>query len=135
MISRVWIHYEQFSSNSKDLMKKLPVSLSYLVVVLRRSNCVWKLKTMRIICGFYDTGHQHVCMNNCYHSIYSRTVRPLLHCKCFDYKNYGDWKLQGPCREHLHYLLKRAERTLAESAWDNPFLIGKFYYFVIRFLY
>ena len=33
-----------------------------------------------------------------------------LHCKCFDHKNYGDWKLRGPCRENLHYLCKRAER-------------------------
>ena len=28
----------------------------------------------------------------------------LLHCKCFDHKNYRDWKLRGPCRENLHYL-------------------------------
>ena len=33
-----------------------------------------------------------------------------LHCKCFDHKNYGDWKLRGPCRENLHYLWKRAVR-------------------------
>ena len=31
-----------------------------------------------------------------------------LHCKCFDHKNYGDWKLRGPCKENLHYLLKKA---------------------------
>ena len=37
-------------------------------------------------------------------------LRPFLHCKCFDHKNYGDWKLQGPCRENLHYLWKRAVR-------------------------
>ena len=23
----------------------------------------------------------------------------FVHCKCFDHKNYGDWKLQGPCRD------------------------------------
>ena len=34
----------------------------------------------------------------------------LLHCKCFDHKDYGDWKLQGTCRENLHYLWKRAVR-------------------------
>ena len=34
----------------------------------------------------------------------------VVHCKCFDHKNYGDWKLQGPCRENLHYLRKRAVR-------------------------
>jgi hypothetical protein len=28
----------------------------------------------------------------------------------FDRKNYGDWKLRGPCRENLHYLWKRAVR-------------------------
>ena len=33
-----------------------------------------------------------------------------LHCQCFHHKNYGDWKLQGPCRENLHYLWKRAVR-------------------------
>ena len=34
----------------------------------------------------------------------------LVHCKCFDHKNYGDWKKRGPCRENLHYLWKRAVR-------------------------
>ena len=37
-------------------------------------------------------------------------LRPFLHCKCFDHKNYRDWKMQGPCRENLHYLWKRAVR-------------------------
>ena len=34
----------------------------------------------------------------------------ILHCKCFDHKNYGVWKLRSPCRENLHYLWKRAVR-------------------------
>ena len=33
-----------------------------------------------------------------------------VHCKYFDHKNYGDWKLRGPCRENLNYLWKRAVR-------------------------
>jgi hypothetical protein len=41
-----------------------------------------------------------------------------LHCKCFDHKNYGEWKLQGPCRENLHYLCKRAVR-IAGKPRDN----------------
>ena len=40
------------------------------------------------------------------------------HCKCFDHKNYGDWKLRGPCRENLHYLWKRAVR-IAGNPHDN----------------
>ena len=36
----------------------------------------------------------------------------LVHCKCFDHKNYGDWKKRGPCRENLHYLWKRAVRIV-----------------------
>ena len=40
------------------------------------------------------------------------------HCKCFDHKNYGDWKLRGPCRENLHYLWKRAVR-IAGKPRDN----------------
>ena len=42
----------------------------------------------------------------------------VLHRKCFDYKNYGDWKLQGPCRENLHYLWKRAVK-IAGNPHDN----------------
>ena len=38
----------------------------------------------------------------------SSTQSSRLHCKYFDHKNYGDWKLQGPCRQNLHYLWKRA---------------------------
>jgi hypothetical protein len=41
-----------------------------------------------------------------------------LHCKCFDHKSYGDWKLRGPCRENLHYLWKRAVR-IAGKPCDN----------------
>ena len=41
-----------------------------------------------------------------------------VHCKCFDHKNYGDWKLRGPCRENLHYLWKRAIR-IAGKPHDN----------------
>ena len=40
------------------------------------------------------------------------------HCKCFDHKNYRDWKLQGTCRENLHYLWKRAVR-IAGNPCDN----------------
>ena len=36
--------------------------------------------------------------------------KKYIHCKCFDHKNYSDWKLQGTCRENLHYLWKRAVR-------------------------
>ena len=32
------------------------------------------------------------------------------HCKCFDHKDYKDWKFQGTCRENLHYLWKMAMR-------------------------
>jgi hypothetical protein len=35
--------------------------------------------------------------------------------KCFDHKNYGDWKLRGPCRENLHYLWKRAVRIAVKT--------------------
>ena len=38
------------------------------------------------------------------------TYRGLVHCKCFDHKNYRYWKLRGPCRETLHYLWKRTVR-------------------------
>ena len=31
-----------------------------------------------------------------------------IHCKFLPHENYGYWKLQGPCREKLHYLWKRA---------------------------
>ena len=41
-------------------------------------------------------------------TIYCRGIH--VHCKCFDHKNYGDWKLRGPCREKLHYPWKRAVR-------------------------
>ena len=41
-----------------------------------------------------------------------------VHCKCFDHKNHGDWKLQGPCRKNLHYLWKRAVR-IAGKPHDN----------------
>ena len=40
------------------------------------------------------------------------------HCKCFDHKNYRDRKLQGTCRENLHYLWKRAVR-IAGNPCDN----------------
>ena len=40
------------------------------------------------------------------------------HCKCFEHKNYGDWKLRGPCRENLHYLWKRAVRIVGKPR-DN----------------
>ena len=41
-----------------------------------------------------------------------------LHCKCFDHKNYRNWKLRGPCRENLHYLWKRAVRIVGKPC-DN----------------
>ena len=36
------------------------------------------------------------------------------HCKCFDHKNYADWKLRGPCREDLHYLWKSVVRIVGK---------------------
>ena len=36
------------------------------------------------------------------------TAKFLLH------ENYGDWELRGPCREHLHYLWKRAVRIVGK---------------------
>ena len=42
----------------------------------------------------------------------------IVHCKCFDHRNYGDWKLRGPCRENLQYLWKRAVR-IAGNPHDN----------------
>ena len=29
-----------------------------------------------------------------------------LHCKCFDHENYGDWKLRGPCRDPVVFMVK-----------------------------
>ena len=34
----------------------------------------------------------------------------VVHCKFLPHENYRDWKIQGPCRENLHYLWKRAVR-------------------------
>ena len=47
-----------------------------------------------------------------------------LHCKCFDHKNYRDWKLRGPCRENLHYLWKRAVRIVGFPR-NSPHIHGK----------
>ena len=40
------------------------------------------------------------------------------HCKFLPHENYGDWELQSPCRENLHYLRKRAVR-IAGKPWIN----------------
>ena len=50
------------------------------------------------------------------------------HCKSFDHKNYGDWKLQGPCRENLHYLWKRAVRIAGKpcNCMETPQLLQPF---------
>ena len=45
-----------------------------------------------------------------------------VHCKCFDHIDYGDWKLQGICRENLHYLWKGAVRIAGKPCNSNsPF--------------
>ena len=57
----------------------------------------------------------------CKTSIYSYHISSYtiyVHCKCFDHKNYGDWKLRGPCMENLHYLWKRNVR-IAGKPRDN----------------
>ena len=40
----------------------------------------------------------------------SNLTEGKVHYKCFDHKDYKDWKLRGTCRENLHYLWKRAVR-------------------------
>ena len=51
-------------------------------------------------------------------SLTDYSKQQYIHGKCFDHKNYGDWKLRGPCRENLHYLWKRAVR-IAGKPRDN----------------
>ena len=36
----------------------------------------------------------------------------ILHCNCFDHKNYGVWKLLGDYRENMHYLWQSAVRIV-----------------------
>ena len=45
------------------------------------------------------------------------------HCKCFDHKDYGDWKLQGTWRENLHCLWKRDVRIICR---DSPQFLQPF---------
>ena len=45
---------------------------------------------------------------------------PSIHCKCFDHKDYRDWKLQGTCRENMHYLWKRAVRIAGPLQFPVP---------------
>jgi hypothetical protein len=47
----------------------------------------------------------------------------VVHCRFFDHKAYGDWKLQGTCRENLHYLRKRTVR-IAGFPRNSYSLIG-----------
>ena len=42
-------------------------------------------------------------------------VGHFVHCKFLPHQNYGDWELQGPCRENLHYLWKRALRITTKT--------------------
>ena len=62
-----------------------------------------------------------VCFSNFGHKIHAclfAKVYKGVHCKCFDHKSYGDWKLRGPWRDNLHYLWKRAVR-IAGKPRDN----------------
>ena len=47
-----------------------------------------------------------------------------VHCKFLPHENYRDWELQGPCRENLYYLWKRAVRITKKPyvsmLWANP---------------
>ena len=58
----------------------------------------------------------------------------LLHCKCFDHKNYGDWKLRALCRENLHYLWKRAVRIFPCNYSPFPQIVQIFPAGTLQFL-
>ena len=45
---------------------------------------------------------------------------PHLHCKFLPHENYGEWELQGPCKENLYYLRKRA---VWKELRGNPVII------------
>ena len=45
-----------------------------------------------------------------------------IHCKFSPHENYGNWELQGPCRENLHYLWKRWKKILRINQHLFPFI-------------
>ena len=53
------------------------------------------------------------------------TLVEELHCKFLPHENYRDWELQGPCRENLHYLWKRAVDKPCNiyRLWGIPMII------------
>ena len=56
----------------------------------------------------------------------------IVHCKCFDHKDYRDCKLQGTCRKNLHYLWKRAVRIAGKPC--NNYSINNYYRVSLQFL-
>ena len=42
-----------------------------------------------------------------------------MHCKCFDHKNYSDWKLQGPCRDICSAGKMRNGTNRDQETWNS----------------
>ena len=58
--------------------------------------------------SFFSTRFIQNYLKVCFATFETTLCKLVTHCKCFDHKDYRDWKLQGTCRENLHYLWKRS---------------------------
>jgi hypothetical protein len=60
-----------------------------------------------VICYWQKNEGSYLSLTHCENDFISNVFHVLkiiprlhkVHCKCFDHKNYGDWKLWGPCRD------------------------------------